>query len=130
MRIALRKPDNLGAIASGLCLVHCLATPFLFVAQASIGGIHAKGPMWWSQLDYLFLILSFWAVFKTTSITTVAFIKPVMWISWGVLTGLILNEKIHVFELPEALTYFFAIVLIGLHLYNRRYSTCSSDTCA
>lgn len=130
MRIALRKPDNLGAIASGLCLVHCLATPFLFVAQASISGIHIKGPMWWSQLDYLFLILSFWAVFKTTSITTVAYIKPAMWVSWGVLTGLILNEKIYFFELPEALTYFFAIVLIGLHLYNRRYSTCSSDNCA
>jgi len=25
------KPDVLGALASGLCMLHCIATPLLFV---------------------------------------------------------------------------------------------------
>ena len=28
------KQDYIGAVASALCLLHCIATPFLFVAKA------------------------------------------------------------------------------------------------
>ena len=32
------KSDLWGAFASGLCLIHCLATPFIFLAQAGAAG--------------------------------------------------------------------------------------------
>ena len=33
INLILRKPDTLGAIASGFCILHCLLTPLLFAVQ-------------------------------------------------------------------------------------------------
>ncbi len=31
---AIPESDIVGAVASGLCALHCIATPFLFIAQS------------------------------------------------------------------------------------------------
>jgi hypothetical protein len=40
--IRSRAFDILGACASGLCLIHCIATPFLFVAQTGLHKVHER----------------------------------------------------------------------------------------
>ncbi|SHJ84889.1 MerC domain-containing protein [Pseudozobellia thermophila] len=128
MNALLKKPDTLGAWAGSLCLVHCVATPFLFLAQACSGCDHAA-PDWWKQIDSFFLVLSFWAVYRSTKTTRLNFIKPAMWAGWATLTLLLVNEKLEAFPLPEAMTYLSAFVLVGLHLYNKKYCTCKTDSC-
>ncbi|TKD61418.1 MerC domain-containing protein [Flavobacterium sp. ASW18X] len=127
MNITLKKPDALGALASGLCLVHCIATPFLFLLP--IGFESDVVPNWWKQLDVFFLIISFLAVLQATKTTAAPWIKPALWLSWSALTFLLLNEKFEGFPLPEIATYAVAISLVFLHLYNRKYCQCKTDTC-
>lgn len=127
MNITLKKPDTLGALASALCLVHCIATPFLFLLP--IGFESGVVPNWWKQLDIFFLIISFLAVFQATKTTAAPRIKPALWLSWFALTFLLLNEKFEGLPLPEIATYVVAISLVILHLYNRKYCQCKTDTC-
>ena len=35
MKLTLKRPDIVGALANTLCIIHCLATPLLFIATAS-----------------------------------------------------------------------------------------------
>ena len=49
------KSDALGAIASGLCILHCLATPFFFIASACSLSCCNNAPLWWQWMDYVFL---------------------------------------------------------------------------
>ena len=51
--------DNLGIIASTLCMIHCIGTPFLFIAKACSTTCCADAPLWWKAIDYAFLIISF-----------------------------------------------------------------------
>ena len=63
------KSDSLGVAASGLCLIHCIATPFLFAIQPLI--VYADGaPIWWKSLDYFFLLISFFAVYQSAKNTS------------------------------------------------------------
>lgn len=76
MKLSLNKPDVFGAFASTLCLLHCIATPLLFIVHScSIGGCSAT-PVWWKSIDYLFLVISFFAIYRSTQTTTSTFIKP------------------------------------------------------
>lgn len=129
MILTKQKPDNIGAIASSLCLVHCIATPFIFIVQSCSIACCSETPVWWSTIDYLFLIISFFAIFQSTKTTTSKWIKPALWFSWTLLFGIILNEKLAWISLSESAIYIPAILLIGLHLYNRKYCQCSSKTC-
>ena len=115
------KSDIIGSKASFLCLVHCVATPFLFVAQAEILGQGEAHPIWWGLLDVFFLIISYFAVWWSGQTTTKPWIRSALWISWIILAVIVLNEKLSVVPLPEVAIYFPAISLIVLHLYNRNY---------
>lgn len=124
-----KKPDELGAIASGLCLIHCVATPFLFIVQScSIAGC-SDTPVWWQIIDYIFLVISFFAVYRSTQTTVSKWIKPALWMSWGLLCFIIINEIIIWFSIPEYGIYIPAVALIVLHLYNRKYCHCNSNKC-
>ncbi|MFV9551877.1 MerC domain-containing protein [Algibacter sp. PT7-4] len=130
MKLALNKPDFFGALASTLCLIHCLATPFIFIAQAcSINDGCANSPIWWQSLDYLFLAISFIAIYLSTQKSSNKIIAAALWASWTLLVIIILNEKIAFFELPEYYTYASAILLTGLHLYNLKYCQCKTKNC-
>jgi len=115
------KSDIIGSTASFLCLIHCIATPFLFVAQAEIIGHGEAHPAWWGFLDIVFLVISYFAVWWSSKTTSKSWIRYALWISWGVLTLIILNEKLSLVPLPEVAIYAPAISLIVLHLYNRKH---------
>lgn len=129
MNISIKKPDNLGIMASVLCLLHCLVTPLLFVAQASATNHLQKVPFWWGNIDYVFLLISFFAIYKTTKTTSKNRIKLLLWCNWVFLVFLIINEKINIFHIPELIMYATSLSLASIHIYNLKYCKCKEDTC-
>ena len=125
------KSDNIGALASGICLVHCIATPFIFVAAANHDHSHHHGhtPLWWSVMDLLFIGISLVAVYWSARFSSKSWIKYALYFSWAGLAFFIFNEKLKLIHLPEALIYIPAISLILLHLYNKKYCQCNDDEC-
>ncbi|WP_092853596.1 MerC domain-containing protein [Algibacter pectinivorans] len=129
MIVLKEKPDILGTIASALCLVHCVATPFIFIVQTCNVTCCEVAPWWWQSIDYIFLIISFFAIYWSTKSTAVKWIKPMLWLSWLLLVLIILNEKLLFFSLPDSAIYIPALALVILHLYNRKYCQCKSHKC-
>ncbi|NKI32175.1 MerC domain-containing protein [Croceivirga thetidis] len=123
------KSDVIGISASTLCLIHCIATPFLFVAQAELLGGTESHPFWWGLLDIAFLLVSYFAVWWSASNTTKTWVPYALWISWGFLSLIVLNEKFELMRLPEQLIYIPTVCLIIFHLYNRKYHDCSEEQC-
>lgn len=127
-----QKSDTLGAFASGLCLVHCLITPVLFIVQTCTNVCCANGdvvPSWWTALDYIFLGVSLLAIFWSVKTTSKNWIKYALWISWGLLFFVIMNERFALMTINKYLGYVPALLLVSLHLYNRRYCQCNEDKC-
>lgn len=129
MKITLQKPDNIGVLASTLCMVHCLVTPFLFVVHTCTASCCEATPAWWQWIDYLFLIVSFFAVHRSVQTTSNNFMKPLLWISWSGLFFVIINENLIGYKIHELIKYIVASSLVLLHLYNQRYCQCKTDSC-
>lgn len=129
MTIINQKADSIGAISSALCLIHCIATPFIFIAQTSLSACCSATPSWWGFIDYLFLVISFFAVYHTSNATVSKWVKPSLWLSWGLLLFVIINEKVAWFSFSEYVIFIPTISLIILHLYNRKYCKCNVDKC-
>lgn len=127
MNFILQKSDNLGVMASALCMLHCLATPFIFIAQTCSTSCCELAPEWWGWVDYFFLFISFFAVYRSTQNTTNTYMKPALWLSWGALFMTIANERVGWFPMSEAFIYAPAMVLVALHLYNLKYCQCKTD---
>ena len=124
------QADIVGAIASGLCMLHCMATPLLFVVQSySLVGCADSGPGWWNAIDYLFIGITFFAVYYSVKHTSKEWMKYALYASWVVLTILIFNEKFHLVPMAEMWKYGAAFSLVGFHLYNRKYCQCADDGC-
>lgn len=123
------KSDLIGAFASGLCLVHCLATPLLFIAQAGMVEVGEVHPQWWGLLDMVFLGISFIAIWWSAKTTSKKWIRNALWLSWAALSIVILNEKMSLFPLLEQAIYVPATALVFLHLYNRKYCNCTKGQC-
>lgn len=129
IKLILQKPDTLGAVASTLCVIHCLATPLIFIAHTSSINGYETSPSWWHNLDCIFLIISFLAVMRSVKNTSISFMKLLLWLSWGALFLLIINEKIQLVSLPEIMTYITALSLAVLHIYNMKYCKCKTNKC-
>ena len=129
IKLILQKPDTYGAIASTLCVIHCLATPLIFITHTSTIGNYETSPGWWHNLDHLFLIISFLAVKRSAKNTSKIFMKTALWISWVTLFLLVNNEKIQFVSLPEIMTYVAALSLSILHIYNLKYCQCHNNSC-
>lgn len=123
------RSDILGVLASSLCLIHCIATPFIFAAHAGMAGHGHDSPVWWSIIDSVLLIISFFAVLWSARRTQRQWMKYLLFATWGLLTLIIINEKLELFHLLEEAIYIPAISLIGLHLYNQRYCQCTDEQC-
>lgn len=115
----------LGATASGLCAIHCAATPLLFAAKpvlehAATEHGHAQGSPLWAAFDYVFLLLSFVAVWYSVRHTNHRTLKRVLWASWGVFATGILFEAFH---LPYGhwLMYSGSIALVIAHVKNYQH---------
>ena len=129
MQSILIKPDAIGSLASTLCLIHCIATPFIFISQACTMSCCADAPIWWQSIDYIFLIISFFAIYRSTKISTKLEIKIALWLTWFVFFILILNKTIQIFYISNNFTYSAGILLAILHLYNLKYCQCSDKDC-
>lgn len=129
MKLTLQQPDNIGALASTLCMIHCFATPFLFIAHSCSATCCATAPSWWRWIDYLFLIVSFFAVYRSAQTTSSNWMKNALWINWVVLLLVVMNERFLFVHLPKSVTYVVASAMVILHLYNRRYCQCKTDNC-
>ncbi len=123
------KPDIIGSIASTLCLIHCLATPFIFITQACTLSCCAGSPTWWQSLDYIFLAISFFAIFRATQTSSNKMIKIALWVLWITFCALIFNKTLGILYINQNIAYITGSLLAVLHLYNLKYCQCESETC-
>ncbi|OEK05590.1 hypothetical protein BFP71_14205 [Roseivirga misakiensis] len=125
----LPKPDLIGSLVSTLCAIHCMITPFIFIAKAGteIGSI--EPPFWYRTFDYLFVAISLLAVYFATQNSSKSWIKVAMWATFSLLFLAIMNESFEISHLPEASVYVPALILAGLHIYNKKYCQCQDETC-
>ena len=84
-------------------------------------------PGWWQALNYVFLLLSFFAVYKTSQNSSNQIVKILLYIFWGILTTLLISEEFELFHLPEFITYSTGLTLAGLHIYNKKYCQCDDE---
>ena len=127
---AIPQSDVLGAVASGLCALHCIATPFLFFAQScSANGCCGSSPTWWSSIDYIFIGITFFAVYQSGINSSKPWLKYALFTIWTLLSLLVLNGKFGVLNIPEWWKYIMAGGLIGLHMYSLKYCQCAEDSC-
>mgnify|MGYP000338703930 CR=1 FL=1 len=132
MKIITLKTDKIGIVASTLCMLHCIATPFIFFAKScsvSSSSCCDSTPNWWSSLDFLFLLISFFAIYQSSKNSSKLWMKYAMWSTWALLLAVLLTENIYVFSLPDYTIYFPALTLVILHIYNLKYCQCKTDTC-
>lgn len=129
MKLILQRPDTFGAIASILCIIHCVATPFLFVVHSCALSGCESASIWWKNLDYFFLTISFMAIYHSTKTTSKNFMKIALWVNWTVLLAVIINEKTQWISLPETITYVIAFTLAVLHIYNLNFCQCKTNKC-
>lgn len=122
----LQQSDTFGSMASFLCLIHCLITPLLFAAQACSISCCQDAPLWWKLIDFIFLIISLWAVWSSTQHTSKQWIKYALWLSWMGIFVVILNENLSLFTNIKSVSYIPATTLIVLHLYNQKFCSCST----
>lgn len=123
------RSDIFGSTASALCLAHCLATPLLFAAHTGHAHDHGASPFWWGILDIVFIVVAWFAVYWSAKHTSRNWMRYGLWISWGLLAFVILNEKFELLHLAESVIYVPSLALIGLHLYNRKYCQCEDENC-
>ena len=124
IKSSVQNNDIYGIIVCTLCVLHCLATPIIFLSVAASNDNNISPPLFWKNLDYLFLVISLFIVYNSAKNTTKPIMKYILRISWLVLFLVISNEKIDVFHIPEFVTYISSINLAGVHLYNYRYCRC------
>ncbi len=122
------KSDHIGMLASGLCLIHCVATPLLFMAGAGLGLPTEAQPTWWGYLDPIFLVLSLLAAYWSVRSTPQAWIKFLFVALWMLLLLLVVNEKFELYHIVEEAIYVPTIGLILLHLYNSRARHSSNNS--
>ena len=55
MKIIINNSDYIGATSSGLCFLHCLATPFLYLSQPALLTISQELTFFWYILNFKLL---------------------------------------------------------------------------
>ena len=125
------KSDTIGMFASGLCLVHCMLTPLIFIAQAQAQTVchEISAPFWWKLLDVGFLMISFFAIYWSTKSTSKQWMKFALWVTWLLLCIIILNERLHWLHIPAYAIYIPSFGFVFLHLYNKKFCQCKEDQC-
>jgi hypothetical protein len=121
--------DLIGATASTLCTIHCMATPFLFFASTCTKSCCNSAPLWWIWIDYAFLFISLFAVYKSTKNSSKFRIKVILWGSWMALSFFIFMEQNTQLNLADYYKYSSALSLAFFHVYNLKYCQCESENC-
>lgn len=129
MKIININSDHIGVTASSLCMLHCFFTPLLFLSQATSVTFTQEIPFLWQSLNYVFLLISFLAIYYTAKNSSKLSVKVLLVSTWLILSSLIINEFFEIISIPELYTYAAATSLAGLHVYNLKYCRCDDDNC-
>jgi len=129
MKIININSDHIGVTASSICMLHCYFTPLLFLSQATSVTFTQEIPFLWQSLNYLFLLISFLAIYYTAKNSSKLSVKVLLVSTWLILSCLIINEFFEIISIPELYTYAAATSLAGLHVYNLKYCRCDDDNC-
>jgi len=129
MKLIIRNSDKIGVISSTFCMIHCLFTPFLFFSQSTLIFMSVDLTTPWFIINYVFLSVSFIAIYYSVKNSSNKFIKIFLYFFWIILTGLIINETMGILSIPETATYLSAFSLICLHIYNLNFCRCDNDDC-
>ena len=121
--------DKIGIISSSLCMIHCIGTPFIFIAKACSATCCSDAPTWWLMIDYLFLIISFISYLFYNQKTNKALAKYLFWIAWVVLLFATLEHSLILSIFPKNFIYIPASTVVALHLYNLRLNKCEDENC-
>ena len=122
------KADHIGAAAGLLCMVHCMATPFLFLVKTCAHTCCLDAPMWWQLIDYLFLVISGFAIYYATKHSIRQWVRFMLWGAWIALLLALLDERWGFIALPAGFGYIPSLIIVGLHLYNRRHCKACDNT--
>jgi hypothetical protein len=129
MKLSIKYSDKVGAASNILCMLHCFATPFIFLSQTQTAHIGHDVPFAWQIINYFFITISGIAVYSSVKNSTNNIVKVFMVLFWLILSFLIISEGIELLHLPELLTYLSASFLSLLHIYNLKYCTCNEEEC-
>ena len=121
--------DKIGIISSSLCMVHCIGTPFIFIAKACSVTCCSDVPIWWLMIDYLFLIISFTAIYFITRKPLKLWLKASFWIAWIILLFATLEHSFALAIVPKHFIYLPALSVVVLHFYNLKFNNCNNDKC-
>ncbi|RPG57332.1 MAG: MerC domain-containing protein [Flavobacteriales bacterium TMED235] len=113
--------DFFGVLVCSLCLIHCISWPLILISFLTLNKESSVYYNLWGNLDYVFVLTSFFMVYFSAKITKSKTMKYLFWFSWFTLFLIIINEKTELFQIPEFITYFFASLLAFFHLYNMKY---------
>lgn len=123
-------PDNIGMASSTLCLIHCLATPFIFIVQTCTTSCCASTPLWWKAIDIVFLVVSFVAIYFAAKSANKKWVKVGFYSLFAILLVCIANEYLAFLFISKYIMYTAAGLLASLHLYNRHTCKCTDAHCA
>ena len=105
MKIININSDHIGVTASSICMLHCYFTPLLFLSQATSVTFTQEIPFLWQSLNYLFLLISFLAIYYTAKNSSKLSVKVLLVSTWLILSSLIINEFFEIISIPELYTY-------------------------
>jgi FtsH-binding integral membrane protein len=119
----IHLPDILGILASGLCLVHCIASPVLMallIREPREGAFE-------NLLEFVFLSGSFLAVYFSTRRHTDRLLPILLWFFFAAFAFSVLFEED--FSFTEPMGYIAASGLVISHIANIRHChKCSKHT--
>ena len=121
IKILTNNSDFFGILSCSLCLVDCTFTPLILFSLSSLNSKSSMSYSWWNNLDYVFLIISFFMVYISVQNTRIKRMKLFFWLSWFFLFLVIVNEKKELFGFSEYLIYIATSGLSLLHLLNLKY---------
>lgn len=113
--IKIKKFDIIGIVSSGLCLVHCLITPLLLTTQSLL----LKFSENWEYLDYVFVIMSFVAVYFAANHTHSKSIAILLWIFFTLFLFSMIFQ--HDFDWLIYIAYGSSMALAITHIINIRH---------
>ncbi len=129
LKLTHKRSDVLGVLSSSFCLIHCLITPSIFIAQVEMQSYSNRWTLWWTMMSFIFITLSFLAVYFSTKNTSKKNIRPFFWTFWGILSIMTINEAFELSHIPEVYSYAVAVALILTHFYSLRYCQCKDPAC-
>ena len=104
-------------------------TPLLFIYQVELINLNKEEIFSWQSLNYLFILVSFLAIYRSAQNSSKSIIKILMFVSWIFLCLILLNEQFEVFQIKEFYTYLAISLMSGLHFYNLKYCRCDDPDC-